>query len=237
MKERKKANERIDVISVRRTQIWLLGLTVAIAAISFILALPTITNWFKKTFIREPDYVIKVLDTAYRLPDNVYKIPISESYIVKMHISAPTRVRNLSGIKFSTKYENVGKKLLENPYLQVYLVDSLNRVFAEWESEVSKEKLRKGVLLKLDPTTARGKEVYGAIHILTLAYDRTGDKIDLVGYLLYSVDIGPSLEITLLLVSGVVMTSALMLFTSGMLREKREEKEQRAKEAKEKSQG
>jgi len=230
VEEKKNSNERVR--SVHGIQIWLLELTVVIVVLTFVVAFSTIKDWGRKVFVREPaDYIIKVLDDTYPLPDKVYETTVSELYIIKMHVSAPTQIQHLSRTKFSIKYENIGKKPIENPYLQVYLLDPLNRVFAEWENKINKEKFKKSVSFELDPLTVKGKEIYGTIHIYAKAYDRRSDKTDLVSYLVFPLQIKS--EITTLIILQILSISigvSMAFFVVGygltVYRHKKKEKSQ-----------
>lgn len=190
MEEKKNANERSDAISAHRMQVALLVLAAIMLGFSMVVALPLMTNWIKSTFVREPDYIINVLNTPYRLPDKKYETAVSDLYIIKMDVNAATQVLGLSGVRFSIKYKNMGKTPIENPYLRIYLIDSLNRVLAEWHGEINKDKFKEGISFAVDSLSAKGKEIYGKIHIYALAYDRRGDKAHLAAYLLFSMDIG-----------------------------------------------
>lgn len=181
--------ETVSTIPLIGVQIWLLALTAAMTALTLIWTLPVIIKWLKKKFARESDYVIEVLEGTRRPPDEIYDTTVSGLYIVRMRVTAPSEVPDLSKIRFSISYKNIGKKLIENCYLRVYLLDSLSRVFAEWHGEVGKDKFNKGVTFAVDSVTSKGKGVYGNIHICALAYDKTDDREELISYLLSSIDV------------------------------------------------
>lgn len=227
MKEKKNSNKQTDATYTRRTEVWLIVLTVIIVGLTLIVALPVMTNWVKTTWVREPDSTIKILNTTYHLPDKAYETTISDSYIIKTEVSSPTQVSALSAVNFLIKYKNIGKTSIEDPYLQVYIIDSLNRVLAEWQGGVNKDKFLKGISFAVDSLTAKGKEIYGKVYIYVLAYDRRTDKTDLVSYLLSSIDIKPRSRfdnITLLIVSMASLTVGLIFLaisTVFLLRQKK----------------
>ncbi len=225
MGQKKNSNKRTDTASARRTEKWLIAITGIIIGLTLIVASPVIINWVKTIFVREPDYTVKILNTTYHLPDKAYETTISDLHIIKININAPTRVSGLSKVKFSVKYKNIGKAPIENPYLRVYIIDSLNRVLAEWQGEVNKDKFKEGILFAVDSLSAKGKEIYGKIHMYVLAYDRRTDKTALVSYLLSSTEIKSRSRSEIILaiigIVGVIVAMPLVDIFSNFIAKRR----------------
>ena len=185
---------------------WMFVMTAFVALLTGIMASPVILETIQKPFRFQPDLVIELSETTVAF-DNSVLDKESVLYSIETEFQTPAYFANYDDLKCSFSYRNLGKKLLRNPTLRIYLIDPIDRVIAYDELGMSTREIK----FKFQQES-NIREIRGNVRILASIWS---EKDELVGYCVSECryqEINTSLAIIVAVLSFIIGLVTISLY-------------------------
>jgi len=125
-----------------------------------------------------PDFTFGSYLTPQILPSGFLYLlsPASDYYVAtSIHLSTDTPYMGNS-FYFSVSFDNKGKKTVQEPYVEIYLLDSYYREWALWNKSITNNQFSSGFSLAYNFPTLDQKTI-GTWSVLTLLYDNATKEL------------------------------------------------------------
>lgn len=168
----------------------------------------SITSYFSSVFFPKSDYTINSLSSPVGLPFDLFSLAPSPDYYVSISLQFRTTTQYIGDpFQFSVSFNNMGKRIVDQPNITIYFADMDHREWGVWNKSLTHEEFLKGFSAEYHFPSLDQKSI-GAWIVTAVLYDNaTGELVSYNASEFLTTDTAP-LPAWLVDLVGIVLIAA-----------------------------